>query len=154
MRILEAKGKGGPIFGRDMCTEMITDMYIWPLYIWYIWYTRSYMGIENNYIIYVHIHNAHINYMYIYDGYSSQKIFNLGFSVVLFRICRTVFFSPLIMRPSSNPFILKLFSFSDLDHVLVNDMQTPPPQQWPNWVFGPKRCAMFWNVCKTICRSF
>ena len=23
-------------------------------------------------------------------------------------------------------------------------------QQWPNWVSGPKICAMFWNVCKTI----
>ena len=33
---------------------------------------------------------------------------------------------------------------------LVNDMQTPPSlppplQKWPNWVFIPKCCAMFWN---------
>ena len=23
-----------------------------------------------------------------------------------------------------------------------------PPQKWPYWVFGPKRCAMFWNKRK------
>ena len=22
------------------------------------------------------------------------------------------------------------------------------PQKWLNWVFGPKRCVMFWNVCR------
>ena len=31
---------------------------------------------------------------------------------------------------------------------LINDMQIPIPQKWPNWVFYPKRCAMFWNICK------
>ena len=25
-----------------------------------------------------------------------------------------------------------------------------PLQRWLNWVFGPKRCTMFWNVCKNI----
>ena len=25
---------------------------------------------------------------------------------------------------------------------------TTPPQKWPHWVFGPKRCAMFWNLWK------
>ena len=34
---------------------------------------------------------------------------------------------------------------------LVNNMQTqspPPPEKWPNWIFSPTTCAMFWNVCK------
>ena len=33
---------------------------------------------------------------------------------------------------------------------LVNGMQTPLPHPLSkliNWVFGPKRCAIFWNVC-------
>ena len=32
---------------------------------------------------------------------------------------------------------------------LENYMQTSSsPRMWPNWVIGPKRCVMFWNVCK------
>ena len=38
-----------------------------------------------------------------------NKSFKLGFSIVLFRIHRTVFYLPPIMGPPSSPFILKLF---------------------------------------------
>ena len=31
---------------------------------------------------------------------------------------------------------------------LLSDMQISPPQTWLDWVFGPKRCPIFWNVCK------
>ena len=43
-----------------------------------------------------------------------KKPFNLDFSIVLFRIYQAVFYPPLIMRPPSSPFILKLFPIQNL----------------------------------------
>ena len=31
-------------------------------------------------------------------------------------------------------------------YFLENDMQTLFPHKWPNWVFGPRICAIFWNT--------
>ena len=36
----------------------------------------------------------------------------------------------------------------------ANLSQRPSPQKWLNWVFDPKRCAMFWNLWRTIFRFF
>ena len=50
----------------------------------------------------------------------TKKIsFNLDFSIVLFNICRTVFYPPLIMGPPSSPFTLKQFPISNLFQLIT-----------------------------------
>ena len=59
------------------------------------------------------------------------------------------------VAPVMNIWILCLrFAYASSNIILIlalyqlTTCKPPPPQNWPNWVFGPKRCSMFWNLRK------
>ena len=56
----------------------------------------------------------------------------------------------LIDRRNDFLIIIKLWLLPFVGPILKSNMKPPPPylQKWPIYFICPKRCAIFWNVCK------